>query len=478
VNRTQVVLWTTLALLGISIYFLVPTFTWYRLPAEERTERERDKDPILSKILNLGLDLRGGTHLVLELDRSKLDPKVNVRDALERAIEIIRNRVDQFGVAEPLIARQGDRWIVVQLPGIKDPERAKELIGKTALLTFHLVDDGSVLSTLSSALAEKKMAMTEFLDLHKKGQAPKDLLKLIPAGFEVMPGKESRYVVVKSTPELTGATLVDAKVELGGQTGFPTVSIEFNPEGTRRFAEVTEANVDKNLAIVLDGTVQSAPVIRSAIPDGHAVIEGNFSTEDAKLLSTILRAGALPAPVRVIEERTVGPSLGEDSIKAGVRASIIGLGLVILVMGLYYRMSGMIANLAMAINLLFIFGVMASLHATLTLPGIAGTILSLAMAVDANVLILERVREEIQLGKSTRLAIDLGYKHAWSAIIDGHVTTLISAGLLFQFGTGPIKGFAVTLFWGVLISIFTAVYFTRMIYDFWLSRKQVESLGY
>lgn len=477
-NRTQIVLWSTLVLVGISVYFLMPTVTWYRLAPDERTEREQDKDPIVSKILNLGLDLRGGTHLVLELDRSKLDPKLSVIDALERAIEIIRNRVDQFGVAEPLIARQGERWIVVQLPGIKDPERAKELIGKTALLEFRLVDDSGALSKLTSALGDKRMSMTQYLDLQQKGQMPKDLARLIPEGYEVLLGRESRYVVVRSSPELTGSTLVDARVELGGQFGYPTVSIEFNPEGTRLFAAVTEANVGKNLAIVLDGSVQSAPVIRSAIPDGHAVIEGTFSSEDAKLLSTVLRAGALPAPVRVIEERTVGPSLGEDSIKAGVRASLIGLGLVILFMIIYYRTSGLIADLAMAINMLFIFGVMASLHATLTLPGIAGTILSLAMAVDANVLILERVREELQLGKTVRLAVDLGYQHAWSAIIDGHVTTLISAGLLFQFGTGPIKGFAVTLFWGVLISIFTAVFFTRMVYDMWLERSEVKSLNF
>jgi len=477
-NRTQVVLWTTLALVGISIFFLVPTFNWYRMPASERAEREQDKDPMLAKILNLGLDLRGGTHLVLELDRSKLDPKLNINDALDRAIEIIRNRVDQFGVAEPLIARQGDRWIVVQLPGIKDPERAKELIGKTALLEFRMVDDSGALAAINNALADKKMSMTQFLDQLQKGDAPKDLLKLIPAGYEILPSKESRYLVVKSSAELTGSTLVDAKVELGGQYGYPTVSIEFNPEGTRLFAQVTEANVGKNLAIVLDGSVQSAPVIRSAIPDGHAVIEGTFSTDDAKLLSTVLRAGALPAPVRVIEERTVGPSLGEDSIKAGVRASLIGIALVILFMMIYYHTSGLIADLAMIINMLFIFGVMASLHATLTLPGIAGTILSLAMAVDANVLILERVREELQLGKTVRLAIDLGYKHAWPAIIDGHVTNLISAGLLFQFGTGPVKGFAVTLFWGILISIFTAVFFTHMVYDTWLARSQVESLNY
>jgi protein-export membrane protein SecD len=479
-SRSQIVLWSTLALVGLSIYFLLPTFNWYRMPAKERIEREQDKDPILGKILNLGLDLRGGTHLVLELDRSKLDPHINVNDALDRAIEIIRNRVDQFGVAEPLIARQGDRWIVVQLPGIKDPERAKELIGKTALLEFCLTDDSSALSTLSQALGAKKMTLEQFVDLEKAGTVPPELSKLVPVGYRVLPQHDGRFMVVKSSPELTGSTLVDAKVELGGgqMGGYPSVAIEFNPEGTRLFGMVTEANVNKQFAIVLDGVVQSAPVIRSAIPDGHAVIEGTFSADDAKFLATILRAGALPAPVRVIEERTVGPSLGEDSIKAGVRSSLLGVLLVVVFMMVYYHTSGLIADVAMFINMLFIFGVMACLHATLTLPGIAGTILSLAMAVDANVLILERVREELQLGKTVRLAIDLGYRHAWPAIIDGHVTNLISAGLLFQFGTGPVKGFAVTLFWGVLISIFTAVFFTHMVYDVWFGQSQVESLNF
>jgi protein-export membrane protein SecD len=479
-SRTQVVLWTTLALVGLSVYFLVPTISWYRMTAQERSEREQDKDPIISKILNLGLDLRGGTHLVLELDRNKLDPHVNIFDALDRAIEIIRNRVDQFGVSEPLIARQGDRWIVVQLPGVKDPERAKELIGRTALLEFRIVDDSNAISTLDRALLDKKMSLAQYVELQNKGEAPEDLEKLVPPGNEVMPERDGRYRIVRSTPELTGSTLVDAKVELGGGQlgGYPSVAIEFNPEGARLFAQTTEANVGKSMAIVLDGTIQSAPVIRTAIPDGHAVIEGSFTAEEAKLLATVLRAGALPAPVRVIEERTVGPSLGEDSIKAGVRSSLIGLFLVVLFMALYYHTSGMIADMAMFINMLFIFGIMACLHATLTLPGIAGTILSLAMAVDANVLILERVREELQLGKTVRLAVDLGYKHAWPAIIDGHVTTLISAALLFQFGTGPVKGFAVTLFWGVLVSIFTAVFFTHMVYDIWLAQSEIESLNY
>lgn len=484
-NRSQLVLWSTLILVGLSIFFLKPTYHWYHLPQTERDQLEKERDPILQKILSLGLDLRGGTHLVLELDRSKLDPKIPVKDAVDRAIEIIRNRVDKFGVAEPLIYPQGDHWIVVEMPGLKDPELAKELIGKTALLEFRLVnDDQAALSALSEALLKKKMTMDDFVTQLHAGQAPADLKKLVPAGYDLLPSKEGgRYMVVKSSAEMTGATLTDAKVTFGGGSnqmvsGMPVVSIEFNNEGAKQFGLVTDANVNKQLAVVLDGTVMSAPVIKGAIPDGHAIIEGNFTADDAKFLATILKAGALPAPVRIIEQRTVGPTLGQDSIKAGVRSSLIGLGLVMLLMAIYYSLSGLIADLAMLINMVFIFGVLACLHATLTLPGVAGTILSLAMAVDANVLILERVREERQLGKSVRLAIDLGYKHAWAAIIDGHVTTLISAFLLFQFGTGPVKGFAVTLFWGVLISLFTAVFFTHMVYDLWLQNRQVDSLHF
>jgi preprotein translocase subunit SecD len=408
---------------------------------------------------------------------------MKMQDALDRGIEIIRNRVDQFGVAEPLIARQGDRWIVVQLPGIKDPQMAKDLIGKTALLEFRLTDQTGALAAIMQALITKKLAMDQFLAQVKTGTAPKDIVKLIPAGYEVLPNREGGYVVVKSSAEMTGATLKNARVDFGGgdnslARGMPVVSFEFNPEGAQMFGAITTANVGKQLAIVLDGIIQSDPNIREPITGGSGQISGNFTMEQAKFLATVLKAGALPAPVRVIEERTVGPTLGEDSIKAGVRSCLIGIGLVMLFMGVYYSFSGLIADLAMMINMLFIFGVLASLHATLTLPGVAGTILSLAMAVDANVLILERVREELLLGKSVRLSIDLGYKHAWAAILDGHVTTLITAGLLFQFGTGPVKGFAVTLFWGVLISLFTAVFFTHMIYEYWMARGDIKSLNF
>ncbi|MBN1823566.1 MAG: protein translocase subunit SecD [Endomicrobiales bacterium] len=457
-SKTQIKLALTVVFLGVALYFLYPTWEWYQLPQQEREQRERFKDKIVTKILNLGLDLRGGTHLVLELDVAKLEPGTNIAEAVDRAIEIIRNRVDQFGVAEPLITRQGERWIVVQLPGVKDPGRAKSLIGKTALLEFRLVESGTVLSEIVQKLQDKGVRPDEI------SKFP-EIEKMVPKGFEILPGKEERYYLVKSTPELTGAYLVNAKVELGGQYGFPHVSLEFNKDGGRIFANVTEANVDRNLAIVLDGIVQSAPVIKTRIPDGRAIIEGNFTMEDSKLLATVLRAGALPAPVRIIEEITVGPTLGEDSIRSGVIASIVGFIMVVFFMIVYYRVSGLIADVALFLNFILLLGMMAYFHATLTLPGIAGIILSLGMAVDANVLILERIREELKAGKTPRLSVDAGYQKAFTTILDSNLTTLIAAIFLFQFGTGPIKGFAVTLTLGIVISMFTAIVVTKMIYE-------------
>ena len=460
-----------LAPLALALYFLYPTLSWYRLNGQERSQREFEKDPILGKILNLGLDLRGGSHLVLELQTEKIaantveERRKATQDALDRAIEIIRNRIDQFGVAEPLIARQGEKWIVVQLPGIKDPERAKALIGKTALLEFKLVDDSATMEKILNALRDNNISLSSAA-MHPE-LLPNPILSLFPAGYTLVPGREDRYYLVKSTPELTGAYLTNAKVQLGGGSGFgyPEVSIEFSPEGARLFSQITEANINKNLAIVLDGIVQSAPTIRTRIPDGKAVIEGSFTTEDAKLLSTVLRAGALPAPVQVIEERTVGPTLGEDSIRAGVRSSFIGLLLVILFMAFYYRGAGIISDAALLLNFLFLVASMVYFRATLTLPGIAGIILSLGMAVDANVLILERIREELLNKRSVRMAIDLGYNRAFSTILDSNLTTLIAALFLFQFGTGPVKGFAVTLTIGIVISMFTAIFVTRAYYD-------------
>ncbi len=469
--------------LALSFYLLYPTLAWYNFSPDERDRREAAKDKIQEKILKLGLDLRGGTHLVLELETEKLAAEAGVtfdqvrQDALDRAIEIVRNRVDQFGVGEPLIVRQGERWIVVQLPGIKDPERAKQLIGKTALLEFRLVDDSKAIEDIASMLREKSISLSSAAE-HPEG-VPKEITSRFPTGYMLLPGREGRFFLTKSTPEMTGAYLTNAKVQLGGGSGFgyPEVSIEFNPDGAKLFSAVTESNLNRNLAIVLDGVVQSAPTIRTRIPDGKAVIEGNFTAEDAKFLATVLRAGALPAPVRVIEERTVGPTLGEDSIRAGVRSSLIGILLVFIFMGFYYRGAGLIANAALILNLIYLLGVLAYAHATLTLPGIAGIILTLGMAVDSNVLILERVREELRLGKTVRMAVDQGYARAFTAILDSNVTTLIAAGFLFQFGTGPVKGFAVTLFWGLMISMFTAIFATKTFYEWRFQDRTMNELS-
>ena len=442
----------------LALAYLYPTYQWYSKSPEERTTLEERKDKILGKILKLGLDLRGGMHLVLEVDLNRLPQGTSPGDAMERALEVIRNRVDQFGVAEPLIARQGDRWLVVELPGVKDPERAIELIGKTALLEFKLVNDG--------------VRISEILDSEGKVDSSK-----IPAGYEVLPGKRETLFLVKEESEITGAALTNAKVEIGGQYNMPYVAIDFNKDGAKKFARITEINIERNLAIVLDGRVQSAPVIKSKIPDGHAIIEGNFTMEEAKNLAIVLRAGALPAPVNIIENRTVGPSLGRDSVRAGVVATGIGLICVMFFMVIYYRLSGLVVDLALILNLIILLGMMAYFRATLTLPGIAGIILIIGMSVDANVLIFERIREELRAGKTVRVAIDSGYQKAFRTILDSNLTTLIAAAFLFQFGTGPVKGFAVTLSLGILISMFTALVVTRMVFDMVLVGKKVEKLS-
>lgn len=455
--------------LALSLWALWPTVSYYLQAGASREQLEKERSPILKKILNLGLDLKGGVKMLLALDVEKLPPETAVADALDRAIEIIRNRVDQFGVSEPLIVREGERWISVQLPGIRDVSRARDLIGKTALLEFRLVDNSEALSNIQSALSNKNATIA---DIDKFPE----IKKMIPSGYEILPGKENSYFIVKSSPELTGAYLVNARVNIGGDFGYPHVSLEFNKDGARIFSAVTGANVNRHLAIVLDGIVQSAPVIKTRIPDGKAIIEGNFTMEDAKLLATILRAGALPAPVKVIEERTVGPTLGEDSIRSGVLAGIIGLVAVVLFMIVYYRLSGVIADLALLLNLIILLGAMAYFRATLTLPGIAGIILTLGMAVDANVLILERIREELLAGKSVRVAVDFGYQKAFGTIFDSNLTTLIAAVFLFQFGSGPVKGFAVTLSLGIIISMFTAIFLTKAIYEWLFENKMLDKI--
>jgi protein-export membrane protein SecD len=427
-----------------------------------KEQAEQSKDSILGKILKLGLDLKGGTHLLLEVDTSRLEENVKAKDAVDRATEIIRNRIDQFGVAEPMIVKQGDRWIVIQLPGIKDPKAAKDLIGKTALLEFRIVNNSQEAGKTLDLLTSKGIKPVQFREDTSKYP---EIEAALPEGSSIFEGKGSVYYVLDKAL-LTGAALTNAKVEFGGQFGQPVVAIEFSKEGGRIFADITEKNREKNLAIVLDGIVQSAPVIRTRIPDGKAVIEGSFNAEDARLLATVLRAGALPAPVKVIEERTVGPSLGDDSIKKGFMSSLIGVIVVFAFMVAYYRTSGLIADIALALNLIILMAVMAYFQFTLTLPGVAGIALTLAMAVDANVLILERIREELATGKTTRVAVDAGYQKVFWTIFDANFTTLIAAVFLFQFGTGPIKGFAVTLSIGLIISMFTAITVTKLIYEF------------
>jgi preprotein translocase subunit SecD len=378
------------------------------------------------------------------------------KSAVDQALETIRNRVDQFGVAEPEIARQGENMILVQLPGIKDPERAKELIGKTALLEFKLVDEEY---DRSRALA---------------GNIPFGDVILYERVADPQTGAITRIpYLIKDKTLMTGDVLKDARVKLD-QNNRPYVGLSFHPAGAKLFEQITGDNVGKRLAIILDNNIYSAPVIRQRIAGGEAIIEGRFTMEDARDLAIVLRAGSLPAPVKVLEERTVGPSLGQDSINKGIKATIIGGLLVIIAMILYYRMAGFVANIALILNMVLLLAALAALRGTLTLPGIAGIALTVGMAVDANVLIYERLREEMRLGKPPGAALAAGYTRAFLAIMDSNVTTVIAALVLLQFGTGPIKGFAITLTIGLAASMFTAIVVTRFIFDFVLNNFRVK----
>ncbi len=378
------------------------------------------------------------------------------KSAVDQALETIRNRVDQFGVAEPEIARQGENMILVQLPGIKDPERAKELIGKTALLEFKLVDEEY---DRSRALA---------------GNIPIGDVILYERVTDPQTGAITKVpFLIKDKTLMTGDVLKDARVK-PDQNNRPYVGISFHPAGARLFEQITGDNVGKRLAIILDNNIYSAPVIRQRIAGGEAIIEGRFTMEDARDLAIVLRAGSLPAPVKILEERTVGPSLGQDSINKGIKATLIGGLLVLIAMILYYRMAGFVANIALILNIFLLLAALAALHGTLTLPGIAGIALTVGMAVDANVLIYERLREEMRLGKPPGAALAAGYTRAFLAIMDSNVTTVIAALVLLQFGTGPIKGFAITLTIGLAASMFTAIVVTRFIFDFVLNNFRVK----
>jgi preprotein translocase subunit SecD len=389
----------------------------------------------------------GTTELLLTLTKEEIR---SLRDfAVDQSLETIRNRIDQFGVSEPVIQRQGQEDILIQLPGIQDPERAKEIIGKTALLEFKLVDDNANVE-----------------DAIRNGPPP---------GDEVLyghPGKgeggvavgQTAYVVEKRTL-MTGEYITDARVRPGSQLQGPYVELVLNSRGARLFEQITAANVKRRLAIVLDNRVYSAPVIQERIGGGRASITGSFTIQEARDLAIVLRAGALPAPVEIAEERTVGPSLGQDSIHQGITSFIVGGALVIVFMIAYYKGAGLLAVAAVIFNILFMMAILAGFQAVLTLPGIAGIVLTIGMAVDANVLINERIREELRAGRAVRSAIEAGYQHALPAILDSNITTFLSGVILFQFGTGPIKGFAVTLCIGIITTVLTAVYLTRIYYD-------------
>ncbi len=381
----------------------------------------------------------------------KKDEIQKIKDSsISQALETIRNRIDQLGVSEPSIITEGRDRINVQLPGITDPERAKKIIGETAVLEFKLVDEEH---SLSNALA---------------GDIPQD-------SYIAYMKETNEPILLKQQVELTGDTLNDARVKIDGAS--PYISLDFNAQGARDFERITGENINKRLAILLDNKVYSAPVIKDRIAGGKASITGRFTDQEAKNLAIVLRSGSLLAPVEVLEERTVGPSLGKDSIHQGLVACAIGGVLVVLFMIIYYRASGMLANIAVTLNIMLIIAFMALVGAVLTLPGLAGIILTIGMAVDANILIFERMREEIRLGRTPKMVVEAGYKHAVSTVVDANLTTLIAGLVLFQFGTGPIKGFAVTLCFGILTTLFTVLVGCKWVMEWFVNSKNVERIS-
>ncbi len=489
----------------IGLWLLYPTYKLYTTPEKELSDWE--KKQLHKKSLHLGLDLVGGMHMVLDVDVSKLDAKQR-KDATDRALEVIRNRIDQFGVYEPVIQKIGDNRILVQLPGV-DRKRAKELIGQTAQLKFIFLEDKEKIVGIFSDIA-RKIGGSDTTNVFLKYMIPmgadmgvyesnidtvmkminlsKDILKrrgdtILFGPSEEYQGKPARRIyVLKNKVELTGDAIMDARPSpyQGNEAqlqGTWIVSLNLHPKYARKFAKITGDNIGKRLAIVLDGVVKSAPTIRSRIPTGEAMITTNEKDPDkSKDLAIVLRSGALPAPVKIAEERSIGPSLGQDSIKAGILAAIIGLIIVALFMIIYYSFSGFIAIVALILNLFFLVAALAGFNGTLTLPGIAGIALTIGMSVDANVLIFERIREELRAGKTPRTAIETGYQKVFRTIFDANLTTILTAVILYYLGTGPIRGFALTLMLGLIINFITAIYFTRYVYELFLSKRGIEKL--
>jgi SecD/SecF fusion protein len=542
--RWQAIL--VILVIGLSVWRASYTLRYLSLDDAQKAHMSPEQVAALERnSIKLGLDLRGGMHLVLEVDKSGL-PANEAADAMDRALEVIRNRIDQFNVAEPSIQRQGDNRIIVQLPGLQDEERAKNLIGKTALLEFVPVEPAEqvdiVFRSIDRALADTMAAHGESPELPDATDAgyqaallerehpfssraryiqtvpyfSEDIVPwaqeqlarlnvdaLLPRNPEnplvarvrlgwseqvrtLEDGNSYRPLYVLSAePLMTGTVVSTVEVRPGldeDNPNAPGVSLRLDRQGGRLFAQYTGTHVGDYLAIVLDGKVQSAPVIRDRIPAGTpASITGGFTDEEARDLAIVLRAGKLPAPMTIEEERTVGPSLGRDSIAQGVRAMIIGFVAVVLFMLIFYKMSGFVAVGALVANLFALIAAMSILPVdpkpALTLPGLAGIILTIGMAVDANVLIFERIKEELRNQKTLRAAIRDGYNRAFLTIFDSNLTTLIAAGVLWKFGTGPVKGFAVTLGIGITVSMFTAIVATRVVFDFITVNWNVKRLS-
>lgn len=419
--------------------------------------REKYRDPAAQLISDEFPDLtateESATRLLLsypEKERQRL-----MDNSVVQALETIRSRVDEFGVSEPTILIQGTDRILIQLPGVKDPARAVQLVKRTAVMKFMMVDEGA-----------------------SSENPPRGDVVYYSRRYDPATGRSTKTAyVLKDRVLLTGDTIRDARVKYDSQFNQPYVSLTFDKVGARIFEQVTGDHVKERMAIVLDDNVYSAPVIQERISGGQAQISGGFTPDEATDLAIVLRAGSLPAPVKILQKWTVSPTLGADSIRKGLMSILFGFILVIIFMVFYYRLSGAVANVALILNIILIMSALALLQATLTLPGIAGIVLTIGMAVDANVLIFERIREELRTGKTVRAAIDSGYAKAFLTIVDANITTLIAAVVLFQFGTGQVKGFAVTLSIGVLASMFTAIFVTRTIFEFYLESRKVEKLS-
>jgi preprotein translocase subunit SecD len=481
--------------IGIAGWGFSSTYLWYfkyskedreltNLTAEELMQysektrlRIKDMKSLRTRIINLGLDLQGGIYMVLEPDYEELEKRAGgkltpdeVKDAMRRVMEILRNRIDKFGVSEPTITTQGEDRIVVALPGSKDPDRARNVVMGRGLLEFKIVDEATTSNLRRDMFDDSGILIDR---------------SIIPSGSELKYlWEKNRYdvlerkraVVLYSEVLMTGSTIKRAQVATD-QFGKPEVLFELNSEGARIFAQITEANVGNRLAIILDDKIMTMPAIRERIPGGQVRITGDFTMKDAQDIALVLRAGAFPVPLQIAEQRIVGPSLGEDSIEAGIRAAIIGAGLVILFMLVYYKFSGIVADIALALNMFLLLGILGWLNFTLTLPGIAGMILTVGMAVDANVIIFERIKEELRSGKTVTAAVQSGYQKAFSTILDANMTTLIATFVLSQFGSGPIKGFAVTLSIGIVINMFTSIFVTRLMFALGIDTFRLKKLS-